>query len=69
VERGNFLSDGEHSQSMLNMDSLFDFNIQLAIGDHVVSEEEWNVILQGTDNLVKIYKNPAKPSGQQYDLV
>lgn len=45
---------GNHSQSMLSMDSLFDFNIQLAIGDQLLTQDEWNVLQQGTDSLVKI---------------
>lgn len=45
---------GSKAQSMLGLGSVFDFNVQLAIGDQSLTQEEWLALQQGSENLVKI---------------
>jgi len=43
---------GERKQNRLGEDTLLDFNVELALGDHAISREEWEQLMEGEDGLV-----------------
>lgn len=45
---------GEQSPSTLGLSSLLSFNVQLALGDEALTEEEWAALQHSSDPLVKI---------------
>ena len=45
---------GENASSNLGLSSIMDFDVQLALGDQTVTQEEWLELQNGTENLVKL---------------
>lgn len=48
------ISIGDKPQSMLGLNSLFNFDVKLAVGGVALTQEEWEQLCQGSDRLVKI---------------